>query len=141
MASPRRFDVPAHSGRLGSRGDRTHRTIGAITQRSELVSAQLTDPSTNPIERSIGLKKRPKPGDATLFWTSRSADAPRRLYTLIPPRNRYFLSCHGRDSEKSNVFTRARRPVRFRAPSKSWNSLTADHGNPERISMTGAISH
>src|SRR4029453_16500232 len=31
----------------------------------------LTDPNTNPIERSIGLKNCPNPEDVILLWTSR----------------------------------------------------------------------
>ena len=52
----------------------------------------------------------------------------------MPAVNRYFLNRIGRASVKSKVETEGSRPVLFRSPTKSWNSFTADHGNPVRHS-------
>src|SRR5262245_7709912 len=76
-----------------------------------------------------------------LFCTSRSLPVSSTLYTLRPAVNRYLRKCHGRASVKSSVFTDGSRPVRLRGPTKSWNSLTADHGNPVRHSYNGENTH
>ena len=47
---------------------------------------------------------------------------------------RYFLKRNGRAIVKSRVDTEGSRPARLRVPTKSWNSSTADHGNPVRHS-------
>ena len=65
-----------------------------------------------------------------MLWTSRSAEAPNRLKARMPARKVYFLKRNGRVTATSNVLTDGRRPARLRAPTKSWNSSTADHGKP-----------
>ncbi len=59
------------------------------------------------------------------------------LKILMPARKRYFLNRQGRAIEKSSVRTAGNRPARERGPTKSWNSSTADHGNPDRNSRHG----
>ena len=52
----------------------------------------------------------------------------------MPPVKRYFQNRSGRAMVKSNDETDGSRPARLRVPTKSWNSSTADHGNPVRHS-------
>src|SRR3954466_5175370 len=76
-----------------------------------------------------------------LFCTSRSSPVLKMLYTLRPPVKLYLRKCSRRASVKSSVETVGRRPARFRSPTKSWYSFTAENGNPVRHSYSGTKTH
>lgn len=59
--------------------ERQQRGSTPVSEVSVRDTTHLTDPSTKPIERSIGLKNCPNARDVTLLCTSRSAEAPKRL--------------------------------------------------------------
>ena len=60
---------------------------------------------------------------------------------LEPAMKLYLRKRQGRTSVKSSVETLGKRPDWLRAPTKSWNSSTADHGNPVRHSKSGENTH
>ena len=91
--------------------------IGMVFQQFDLFPHMTA--LQNVMSGPVIVKKLPKSGEVMLFCTSRAADTPNALYSLIPKRMRLFLISNGRARVKSSVLTNGNLPARLRGPTKS----------------------
>ena len=112
--------------------DAVNRIVDEGFNRSELpqIASYLTDRIGARLTNSPQMREAEQ-------WTQEQF----RAWGLTNVHLEGFEFGRGWSIEKSSVRTAGKRPARERGPTKSWNSLTADHGNPDRNSSTGAKSH